>query len=149
MVKIKTTKELIEEKEEFNVEIDQKIYDSVQRAGIKSRAEGAKRRAELQELEDKGWYRLHTIETPVVVEPEIEVIIEPKDEGIIKSTLLDGELRKEIARESQVDPEKEALKAQLEATKERLAMLEAAGKMEKPEEVEIVPEEVKTITEEE
>lgn len=137
MVKIKTTKELIEEKENMIKEYDQKIYESVQRAGIKSRAEGAKRRAELQELEDKGWYRLHTIETPIVVEPE------PMKQGVmyrIEDEFIEGYKEEEPEPEPVIDPEKEALKAQLEETKEQLRLLEAAKDMEEPDEVEIEPD---------
>lgn len=123
-MKKKTTTELRKEKEEMIIKYDKMIYDSMQEDGIRSRAEGMKLRAEMQELKDKGWYNREFRETPP--EPEQDTA-DPTD---IPPTIV-AEIRK-----PEVDPKE----LEIAKLKEQLAVLETVAELAKEEEAIIVEE---------
>jgi len=137
----KTTKELMEEKEQFNKEIDDKIYESMQVSMAKSRAAKAELIAAKQKYEDDGWCSSQiSPHQPVIIEPEI---VPEKPKKKVKHVHPHPIEVPIIAEKSPAELEKEELQKQVEIMTQQLELMKAEKELAKEESAEIIEEIIK------
>lgn len=125
----KTTKELMEEKEQFNKDIDEKIYESMQVSMAKSRAAKAALIAAKQKYEDDGWNSSR-------ISPHQPVIVE-EEEIVSEAFESEPEPIPEVPEPPKI-PEVDPKEAELIKLREQLASLQAAVELQKGEKAEII-----------
>ena len=142
----KTTKELMEEKEKFNKEIEDKIYESMQVSMAKSRAAKAELIAAKQKYEDDGWNSsCISPNQPVIVE---EPIIEEKPKEKAKPHVHphshpEPPVAPIIPKKSPVELEREELQEQIDIMKQQLELMKAEKELAKEENAELIEEVIK------
>lgn len=127
-MKEKSTRELMEEKEEMIKEYDQKIYESSQKSMAISRKGREERLAERQQLEEDGWNSSYISPHQPAIEEAIIIEIVPKVDKKADHMKMEAELA-EIERKEKIEHEKALLRAKLEVLEESVEAIKAVDEV--------------------